>query len=231
MTGAREKGTELVSGTTPFGQPRFAWRGKKLYQRSMLYKDKEWPVKQVVDTVNPDLPECSKTNPNRARECDYNEKARLAKTIQRDNQTWGAADAPKELLAHSNDRMTCYSCHSSWITSCFGCHLPQEANQRSAMNHYEGATTRQYASYNPQVVREDVYMLGINGTIKGKKVAPVRSSSALTLSSENGRLAADPLSVEAKPAPQTLIDGFEWCTRFGPTPPTTPRVAPGSRAR
>src|SRR5262249_2695498 len=88
-------------------------------------------------------------------------------------------------LHPSNKRIPSYPCHSSWMTSCFGCHLPQEANQRSPMNHYEGTVTRQYSSYNPQVVREDVYMLGINGTVKGHKVAPVRSSSALVLSSEN----------------------------------------------
>lgn len=55
----------------------------------------------------------------------------------------------------------------------------------SPMYHFEGTVTRQYSSYNPQVVREDIYMLGINGTTKGNKVAPVRSSSALILSSEN----------------------------------------------
>ena len=176
--------SDLVVGTTPFGQQRFLWRGDKLYQRSMLYKDKEWRVKQVIDTITPDAPEC-KPGGNRDG-CDYNEKSRLAKTIQKDNKTWGLANVSSKALAHSNDRMTCYSCHSSWITSCFGCHLPQEANQRSPMNHYEGTMTRQYSSYNPQVVREDVYMLGINGTVKKNKVAPVRSSSALVLSSENG---------------------------------------------
>lgn len=71
------------------------------------------------------------------------------------------------------------------MTSCFGCHLPQKANQKSERYHYEGGMTRQYSSYNPQVVREDVFMLGINGTVLGNKYAPVRSSSALVLSSEN----------------------------------------------
>jgi hypothetical protein len=175
---APKGGTELRSGTTPFGQRRFIWRGDKLFQRSMLHKDKEWPVKQVIDTIDP-------TPGNR----DYNEKSRLAKTIQKDGRTWGAGKVSSKELAHADERMTCYACHSSWITSCFGCHLPQEANQRSPMNHYEGQITRQYSSYNPQVVREDIYMLGINGTVKGNKIAPVRSSSALVLSSENANRA------------------------------------------
>jgi len=164
-------GTDLRNGTTPFGQRRFGWRGGKLYQRAMLDPDLEWEVVQVKDTITPGHPR-------------YNEKSRYAKTVQRDGVKWGEA-APAGTLAHSDEKMTCYACHSSWITSCFGCHLPQEANQKSAMHHYEGAVTRNYASYNPQVVRSDVYMLGINGTTKGHKIAPVRSSSALLISSTN----------------------------------------------
>jgi hypothetical protein len=81
--------------------------------------------------------------------------------------------------------MTCYACHTSWMTSCSGCHLPQEANAKSEVHHFEGETTRNYASYNPQVIRTDAFMLGINGTTKGHKIAPVRSSSALVISSTN----------------------------------------------
>jgi len=173
---APENGTDLRLGTTPYGRRRFTWRDEKLFQRSMLERDLEWEVVQVIDSITPGNPR-------------YNEKSRLAKTLQKDGKTWGRGDVGESKLAHSNDRMTCYACHSSWMTSCFGCHLPQQANQRSERLHFEGGITRQYGSYNPQVVREDVYMLGINGTVKGNKIAPVRSSSALVLSSENGNRA------------------------------------------
>src|SRR5262249_17880751 len=46
-------GHDLSVGTTPFSRQRFEWRGDKLYQRSMLYPDKEWLVKQVVDVITP----------------------------------------------------------------------------------------------------------------------------------------------------------------------------------
>ena len=92
---------------TPSGQRRFEWVDGKLIQRSMVEPDKSWAVSQVMDSVTP-----GKWN--------YNEKARLAKTIQRDGQTWGSAGGN---LAHSNERMSCYACHTSWMTSCFGCHL------------------------------------------------------------------------------------------------------------
>src|ERR1051326_6572315 len=71
------------------------------------------------------------------------------------------------------------------MTTCAGCHLPQEQNVKSKMNHYEGLETRNYASYNPQVIRTDAFMLGVNGTTKGHRLAPVRSSSALVISSTN----------------------------------------------
>ena len=156
-------GTDLSKALTPFGERRFAWRGGRLLQRSTVEPGREWTVPQVRDTVDP-------AHPN------YNPRAASAKTLRR---WWDGT------LAHDAERMTCYSCHSSWITSCFGCHLPQQANQRSPMNRYEGIETRNYASYNPQVIRTDVYMLGINGEVLGNRVAPFRSSSALVLSSEN----------------------------------------------
>ncbi|HUP31270.1 MAG TPA: hypothetical protein VM122_13915, partial [Usitatibacter sp.] len=79
----------------------------------------------------------------------------------------------------------CYSCHLSWTTSCAGCHLPIQANWKTERNHYEGGETRNFATYNPQVARDDMFQLGRHGPVKGSRVAPVRSSSALVLSSTN----------------------------------------------
>ena len=166
------RGTDLSMGITPSGRRRFTWRGGRLYQRSMLDAGREWEVVQVKDSITPGDPH-------------YNERSRLAKTVQRDGATWGFLPADQTALAHRDGSMTCYTCHSSWMTSCSGCHLPQEADQKSPMNHYEGTVTRNYASYNPQVIRTDAYMLGVSGTATGGKIAPVRSSSALVLSSTN----------------------------------------------
>jgi hypothetical protein len=176
-------GTDLALGTTPFGQRRFVWRRGTLLQRSMLREDLEWEVPQVRDTVDPAHP-------------DYNERAAAAKLVRPDGEVWGAlADLPQpsaasgssgaDALAHDDAEMSCYTCHTSWMTSCFGCHLPQQANVRSEVQHYEGKTTRNYASYNPQVIRTDVFMLGRHGVFEEGRIAPIRSSSALVLSSTN----------------------------------------------
>lgn len=164
----------LADGNTPWG-PRFYWEGDRLYQRSTLRREVRWEVPQTIDTITPGSRH-------------YNEKSRYAKTLRRDGQAWGnvppGADCPRD-LAHDNSNVSCQICHTSWATSCFGCHLPMRANQKVPLNKYEGITTRNFTSYNPQVVRDDVFMLGIDGTVKSNRLAVLRSSSAVIVGSQN----------------------------------------------
>ena len=44
---------------------------------------------------------------------------------------------------------------------------------------------RNFTQYNFQVLRDDIFMLGRDGTVTGNRVAPVRSSSAVLVSSQN----------------------------------------------
>ena len=166
-------GVDLMALRTPDGRRRFEWIGGKFYQRSMLDPKLEWQVSLVKDSVTPGNPA-------------YNEKAARAKLMSRDTakQDWGQG-VPIEALAHSDKNMECYTCHTSWTTSCGGCHLPIEANNKTARHHYEGGETRNYATYNPQVARDDMFMLGRRETAAGGKIAPFRSSSELVLSSTN----------------------------------------------
>lgn len=168
---APKGGTHLDALRTPWNEREFYWQGNRLYQRSMLDKSVTWEVVQVLDTITPG-------------NVHYSEKSRYAKTMSRDGN-WGGATSDESKLAHANSRMTCYSCHSSWTTSCFGCHLAMTANQRTPMLHNEGLLTRNWTSYNFQVLRADAYMLGIDGTVTGHRVAPVRSACAVLVSSQN----------------------------------------------
>jgi hypothetical protein len=166
-------GTDLSLLRTEDGRRRFEWRDGRLYQRSAVYPDLEWRVKLVKDTVTAGNP-------------DYDAKAARAKLMHAGASgragEWGPTGAG---YAHDNAKMTCYSCHTSWTTSCAGCHLPIQANWKTARNHYEGGETRNYATYNPQVARDDMFQLGVHGTAKNHRIAPIRSSSALVLSSTN----------------------------------------------
>ncbi len=141
-------------------------------QNSIVDPELWWKVTQTVDTVTPG-------------NSDYNEKSAYAKTMQKDNETWGDATVGENMLAHRDNNMTCYACHTSWVTSCFGCHLSMEANRKMPNRHNEGGFSRNYTSYNYQVLRDDIFMLGKDGTVTGHRVAPVRSSSAVLVSSRN----------------------------------------------
>ncbi len=172
-------GRSLRAYSTPAGRRRFVEMGGRIIQRSMVDPNLEWEVVQVIDTIDPASPF-------------YNERSRLAKTIRRDGSTWGDVPAVDDAgasgpgaLAHRNEAMTCYACHSSWVTSCFGCHVPMKANEKTPLLHDDGRILRNWTSYNPQVLRDEVYMLGVDGTVTGHRVAPVRSSSAVLVSSQN----------------------------------------------
>ena len=141
-------------------------------QNSMVTPGRWWRVIQTMDTVTPGTR-------------DYSEKSRYAKTIRKDNQTWGDVPADDKQLAHRDANMTCFACHSSWMTSCFGCHLSMQANRKMPNRHNEGGESRNFTQYNFQVLRDDVYMLGRDGTVTGNRIAPVRSSSAVLVSSQN----------------------------------------------
>ena len=165
-------GTDLSLLRTSDGRKRFEWRNGKLYQRSAVYPNLEWQVTLVKDTVNPASPE-------------YDPVAARAKLMSNDaSMKWGPG-IPESKLAHPNDKMACFTCHTSWTTSCAGCHLPIQANWMTARHHFEGGVTRNYATYNPQVARDDMFQLGIGGTLKNHEIMPVASRSALVLSSTN----------------------------------------------
>ena len=173
-------GTDLTLLRNSDGQRRFEWvdRGGRrvLIQRSIVDPKLEWTVSLVKDSVDPASPA-------------YNPKAARAKLMARTTANgrqfqWGPGVAPPN-LAHKDGEMECYACHTSWTPSCGGCHLPIEANWKTASHKYEGDVTRNYATYNPQVARDDMFQLGHHGSAKGGLIAPIRSSSALVLSSTN----------------------------------------------
>ncbi|HVT89816.1 MAG TPA: hypothetical protein VHD56_13260 [Tepidisphaeraceae bacterium] len=140
-------------------------------QISALDSNQKWTLKQAADGSQ-------------------SKAALWAHTVRNDGKTWGTppgADETKNAmpLAHPNSIMSCYACHSSWNTSCFGCHLPMRANQAKNMLHNEGQLTRNYTNYNFQTLRDDVYMLGKDSSAKGGKIVPIRSACAVLVSSQD----------------------------------------------
>jgi hypothetical protein len=175
---APEGGTNLELLSTPSGKPRFRRVGDKIIQTAMVAMDagqpRQWEVPQVIDTVTPGHPR-------------YNQKSHLAKTVrfEQDKLVWGQRpDRPSD-CAHDNGKMSCVACHSSWNTSCYGCHLPQRANMKMPSLHNEGDISRNYVSYNFQTLRDEVYMLAKDGTVTGNRIMPSRSACAIHVGSYN----------------------------------------------
>ncbi len=178
---APPKGNNLALLRNPDGKRRFEWfdgpGGRRvLVQRSIVDPSLEWEMRLTKDSVDP-------ANPK------FNLKAARAKLMSKSGAEDGSfgfgPGVAKKDRAHLDTKMACFTCHLSWTTSCGGCHLPIEANWKSTEHHFEGEETRNFATYNPQVVRDDMFHLGKHMTTKGNQVAPVRSSSALVLSSTN----------------------------------------------
>jgi len=174
----------LLELRTGYG-PRFEWKKDSvgrdiLIQYSSMRPDMWWEVPQTKDTVDP------------YNEKHFSLKSAYAKTLHRDGTTFGVTKLPtnsddcKRKLAHANENFDCQVCHTSWATSCFGCHMPMKANQRVQQNKYEGVVDRNFTTYNPQVVRDDVFQLGIDSTVKKHRLAVLRSSSAVLVGSQNG---------------------------------------------
>jgi hypothetical protein len=172
-TAAGEKGRDLRNMRNPDGKKRFEWIDGKLVQRSLLNPGMEWEMSLLKDVSTP-------------ASGAYSEKADYAHTVSKNKaeRTFGLGVAPED-RAHREDNMLCYTCHTSWTTTCGGCHLPIQANWKTERHHYEGEFTRNYATYNPQVARDDAFQLGRHGEAKGHRIVPLRSTSALILSSTN----------------------------------------------
>jgi hypothetical protein len=178
---APPEGNNLTLLRNPDGRLRFEWidqeNGERtLIQRSIVDPELEWEVSLVRDSVDPQR---EGFNPLSARA-----KLMSRAGAETGNFEFGLGINPDD-RAHQDPEMACFTCHLSWTTSCGGCHLPVEANWKTEVHRYEGETTRNFATYNPQVARDQMFQLGVHQTTKGNQTAPIRSTSALVLSSTN----------------------------------------------
>ena len=169
-------GRNLSEMRTPFGKRRFENIGEKIIQNSMVEADLSWELTQVADTIDPTHRK-------------YNPIAALAKTVrlgENDTFAWGNIAEDGRPCAHNNNAMSCIACHSSWNPSCYGCHLPQKANEKMPNLHNEGDISRNHVAYNFQTLRDEVYMLARDGNVTGNRIGPARSSCAIHVGSYNG---------------------------------------------
>lgn len=216
-------GRNLELLRTPSGRKRFEREGDKVFQNSMVEKNLRWEIVQTIDTID-------------TKSEHYNPRSAHAKTVRKfdDEATASGGEArlqwggmPREdQCAHQNKKMSCIACHSSWNTSCFGCHLPQKANKKLPSLHNEGDVSRNIVSYNFQTLRDDVFMLAHDGDVTGNKIGPVRSSCAVHVGSYNNN--RESIYVQQQTISSDGLSGIAFSTnvphtvRAGNTPPKDP---------
>jgi len=168
-----EGGRRTVVPRFPFTPP-LPFKRPDIWQQSTMGLPKKdgWLIPQLVDIDD-------------VRSSHYSELARYYHTIQQDGKTWGNPAVDDSQLAHPLRDMSCQSCHSSWVPSCFGCHLPMKANMRRPILHFDGDMTRNWTSYDFQTLRNDVFMLARDGVVTGNRISPARSSCAVLVTSYN----------------------------------------------
>jgi hypothetical protein len=166
-------GHKLKRVDTPFGGKQFEVNAAgEIIEHSMKDPNKTWVVKQVVDVINPASPV-------------YNPRAAYAKLVLKTGAIGSGTSGP-DALAHSHTKIQCFSCHSSWQTTCSGCHLPLDVNVKSRDLHYDPQFSRAYAPYWRQVIRTDLYFFGIGTYNQGKTVWPFRPASSVIVSVKDG---------------------------------------------
>ncbi len=168
---ASPEGNNLALLRNQDGERRFEWfrdaTGRRvLIQRSIIDSSKEWQVSLVKDSVDRRYEGRRDTLGKPI----FNPKAAHAKLLAANSAEDGVyrfgTGVPKDQRAHKDDDLACFTCHLSWTTSCAGCHLPIEANWKSATHKYEEDDTRNFATYNPQVARDEMFQLGRHQTTK-----------------------------------------------------------------
>jgi hypothetical protein len=165
-------GRDMKLLRTQDGRRRFEWREGKLYPAIGGRPDLEWEMSSGEGHGESRAPELQpEGGPGQDHE-------------HRPHPGLGRRGGPAELrpLRRQDDLLLL---PPSWTTSCAGCHLPVEANWKTERNHYEGWRDPQLRHLQPAGRARRRLPARQTRRVKGNRIAPVRSSSALVLSSTN----------------------------------------------
>jgi hypothetical protein len=193
---------DLTKETTPFGKPWLEIKGGKVIQHSKMKDGLSWEVKQVRDSIDPAHPA-------------YNAKAAKAMGLRKDGSVGPVAS--EDDLAHKTNVMECSSCHASWNSGCYGCHLSVRVNTKTKEIHVGNEPSRVYTDYFPQLLKAENNMMGISGSRQGNKISPFRPANPvfITLAERNRNTAVHEQPTISSPG----FSGFAYT----PNPPHTIR--------
>lgn len=160
-------GRDLTREQTVFGTPWMERDGDRVVQHSKITEGLSWQVKQIADVIDPAHP-------------DYNDRAARAMSLRKDGGMGPTTDPTS--LVHRPETMECSSCHASWNSGCYGCHLSVRLNTKMNEIHVDYDPTRAYTDYYPQLLRADNTMMGIGPSRHGSRVTPFRPANPVFIS-------------------------------------------------
>ena len=202
VTSGLTGGRDLTKEQTPFGKPWMERRGARVVQHSKMTEGLTWEVRQVLDSIDPAHPA-------------YNWKAGRAMGLRKDGSVGPVRS--EDGLAHRPQAMECASCHASWNSGCYGCHLSVRTNVKTKEIHLANEPTRGYTDYFPQLLRPDNNMMGISGIRQGNKISPFRPANPVSVTvTDRGR------NIAVHEQPTVSSPGFSGFA-FTPNPPHTIR--------
>ena len=97
--------------------------------------------------------------------------------------------------------MECSSCHASWNSGCYGCHLSVRVNTKTPEIHVANDPTRVYTDYFPQLLKAENNMMGISGS-RGRATRSRPSGPRTRCSSRSPSATATPPCTSSPRSPR-----------------------------
>ncbi len=171
----RPHGTNLELLRNPDGQRRFEWSvdadGRRVLMQRSIVDPSQLEV-AGLDLVDATLPPAS-TGPASARTC-FNASARRARSWCREpaprpgSYAFGTGVAGRRTARTRPRRWPASPATSAGRPAAAAATCRSRPTGRPAVHHYDGEETRNFATYNPQVARDDMFQLGRHQTTQGQ---------------------------------------------------------------
>jgi hypothetical protein len=193
VTSGANGGNDLTRAFDLDGRPFFERVDDRVIQRSRVTPGVFWEVPQVADTIDPDSERFD------ARAQVAHDAAHLPAPAPPGGHNLGSSFAGEP--GHSaleTAGLECYSCHTSWVLNCMGCHMNVNLGDRirrkvgangavelvAGDNEVWFNNSNQPAQTNFQLLElmRSPFVLGTNAAADAGRLAPFRSSMELHVS-------------------------------------------------
>ena len=161
-----------------------------IVQNSLVVPGRWWRISQTTGHGHSGQPRLQRESPVTRKRS--GRTTHVGRSSQDDNK-----------LAHRDNEMTCFACHSSWVTSCFGCHLSMEANREDAESPQRRRQLPQLHAVQLSGAARRHLHVGTDGTVTGHQ----RSAGSIVVRCA-GQFAESESRMDLLPAADNSAEGF-----------------------